>query len=77
VTGTERRNRNRELTIFGEILSREQVSILKEPREKQLQKDGERRTAHPLNAAASAPFLSLLALTSTAAAALGMSRPVG
>jgi hypothetical protein len=81
MTGTERRNRNRELAIFGEILSREQVSILKEPREKRLQKGGveigERRTTRPLNAAASAPFFSLLALTSTAATALGISRSVG
>jgi hypothetical protein len=52
--------KNRELAIFCEILSREQVSILKEPREKRLQKGGmeigERRTASIQNAAAS-PYL--------------------
>jgi hypothetical protein len=65
VTGTERRNRNRELAIFGEMQSREQISILKEPREKRLQKGGveigERRTARPQNAAATLPFLRSLA----------------
>ena len=30
MTGIERRNRNRELGFFGELLSREQVFILKE-----------------------------------------------
>jgi hypothetical protein len=43
------RKKNRELTIFYEMLSREQVSIVKEPMEKRLQKGGveigERRTA--------------------------------
>jgi hypothetical protein len=49
--------KKRELAIFCESLSREQVSIPKEPREKQLQKGGveigERRTASSQNAAAS------------------------
>jgi hypothetical protein len=69
--------KNRELMIFYEILSREQVSILKEPREKRLQKDGmeigERteRRRQPLS------FLCWLSLSSTAASTLGMSRPVG
>jgi hypothetical protein len=31
VTGTERRNRNKELRFFGELLSREQISIVVEP----------------------------------------------
>jgi hypothetical protein len=64
VTGTERRNRNRELAILGKVQSREQVSILKEPREKRLQKGGveigERRTASLQNAAATLPFLRSL-----------------
>jgi hypothetical protein len=65
VTGTERKNRNIELAIFGEMQSREQVSIFKEPREKQLQKGGveigERRTASLQNAAATLTFLRSLA----------------
>jgi hypothetical protein len=36
VTGTERRNRNRELAIFGEVLSREQISIVMESNERRL-----------------------------------------
>jgi hypothetical protein len=40
VTGTERRKRNRELAIFGEMLSREQVSILKEPTSRRLRRGG-------------------------------------
>jgi hypothetical protein len=34
--GIERRKRNRELANFGEILSRELVSILKEPSSRRL-----------------------------------------
>jgi hypothetical protein len=45
VTETERRNRNRELAIFGESLSREQVSILKEPMEKRLHRSTAWRSA--------------------------------
>jgi hypothetical protein len=55
--------KNRELAIFCEILSREQVSILKEPREKQLQKGGveigERRTASIQNGSPSRARLLL------------------
>jgi hypothetical protein len=37
--------KNRELAIFGETLSREQVSILKEPREKRLHRSTTWRSA--------------------------------
>jgi hypothetical protein len=40
MTGTERRKRNRELAIFGEMLRREQVSILKESASRRLRKGG-------------------------------------
>ena len=74
MTGIERRNRNRELGFFGELQSREQVSILKEPREKRLQKGGveigERRTALLQNAVAALPFLRSLTPERAATAAL-------
>jgi hypothetical protein len=48
VTGIERRKRNRELTIFGVILSREVVSIVKEPSSRRLHR-GRRRVRRAPN----------------------------
>jgi hypothetical protein len=44
LTGIERRKMNKELAIFGEILSRELVFILKEPSSRRLRRG--RRGVH-------------------------------